>query len=222
MSAPFVDDAQVRRRLSQSLRAIRCTRGLRPRQVAARMGMALRSYQHFEAGGGRLPLALLERFAEAVDCDPVALLLGAQFDMPDLAMLCLDNKLAATLLGELRDFAAYEGQAADGLEAAAALSAFHRTFGELARYSREQADRRRALGLPGIAHRIVPQLTGRQLECLRWTQAGKSSADIGAILGISARTADDHLAAACRRLGVRTRVQAIATAQALGILRPYP
>jgi DNA-binding CsgD family transcriptional regulator len=53
-------------------------------------------------------------------------------------------------------------------------------------------------------------------------QAGKSSTDIGAILGISKRTVDDHLSAACRRLGVRTRVQAIAAAQALGILPPYP
>jgi DNA-binding CsgD family transcriptional regulator len=52
-------------------------------------------------------------------------------------------------------------------------------------------------------------LTARQLECLRWAAAGKSSADIGAIVGLSPRTVDDHLAAACRRLGVRTRVQAV-------------
>jgi len=55
-------------------------------------------------------------------------------------------------------------------------------------------------------------LTARQLECLRWAAAGKSSADIGAIIGLSARTVDDHLAAVCRRLGVRTRVQAVVLA----------
>jgi LuxR family transcriptional regulator of spore coat protein len=62
---------------------------------------------------------------------------------------------------------------------------------------------------------LVPALeplTARQLECLRWAAAGKSSADIGAIVGLSPRTVDDHLAAACRRLGVRTRVQAVVLA----------
>jgi DNA-binding CsgD family transcriptional regulator len=61
----------------------------------------------------------------------------------------------------------------------------------------------------------VPALespTARHLECLRWAAAGKSSADIGAIVGLSPRTVDDHLAAACRRLGVRTRVQAVVLA----------
>jgi DNA-binding CsgD family transcriptional regulator len=63
-------------------------------------------------------------------------------------------------------------------------------------------------------------LTARQLECLRWTAAGKSSADIGAIVGLSARTVDDHLAAACRRLGVRTRVQAVVQALQFQLIRP--
>ena len=52
-------------------------------------------------------------------------------------------------------------------------------------------------------------LTRRQLECLRWAGEGKSSVDIGSILDISAATVNEHLTDACRRLGVRTRVQAI-------------
>jgi len=57
-----------------------------------------------------------------------------------------------------------------------------------------------------------PPLTDRQLECLRWISLGKSSADIGVILRISGRTVDYHVNAICERLGVRTRMQAVAQA----------
>ncbi|HEY2359423.1 MAG TPA: helix-turn-helix transcriptional regulator [Phenylobacterium sp.] len=59
-------------------------------------------------------------------------------------------------------------------------------------------------------------LTARQVECLRWTEEGKSARDIGTILGISARTVDEHIAGACAALGVRTRVQAVVRARSLG------
>lgn len=61
------------------------------------------------------------------------------------------------------------------------------------------------------------RLTQRQLECLRWVRHGKSSTDIGEILGLSSHTVDEHLAGACHHLGVRTRCQAVAEAAALGI-----
>lgn len=63
-------------------------------------------------------------------------------------------------------------------------------------------------------------LSKRQIECLLWGREGKSSTDIGAIIGLSPRTVDDHFAAACEKLGVRTRVQAIAEATRLGLLPP--
>ena len=61
-------------------------------------------------------------------------------------------------------------------------------------------------------------ITRRQLECLAWAQEGKSATDIGAILGISPRTVENHLAKACEQLGVRTRIQAVVKARDLGIL----
>lgn len=64
------------------------------------------------------------------------------------------------------------------------------------------------------------RLTSRQLECLEWSRQGKSSGDIGNILGLSPRTIDEHLAAVCQALGVRTRVQAVAMALTEGLL-PY-
>lgn len=63
---------------------------------------------------------------------------------------------------------------------------------------------RSRIGTPGIK-----PPTPRQLECLKWVGEGKSSNDIGSILGIAPSTVNEHLAEACRRLGVRTRVQAI-------------
>ncbi len=65
-----------------------------------------------------------------------------------------------------------------------------------------------------------PALTIRQLQCLEWSRRGKSSADIGKILGLSPRTVDEHFAMACKALDVRTRVQAVSVALSIGLL-PY-
>lgn len=62
------------------------------------------------------------------------------------------------------------------------------------------------------------RLSQRQLDCLRWVREGKSAADIGQILGISTHTVQDHISAACQKLGVRTRVQAVAEAAVRGLL----
>ena len=62
------------------------------------------------------------------------------------------------------------------------------------------------------------RLSGRQLECLKWTREGKSAADIAQILGLSRFTVQEHLAQACARLGVRTRMQALSQAYVLGLL----
>lgn len=52
-------------------------------------------------------------------------------------------------------------------------------------------------------------LSQRQMQCLRWVRHGKSSSDIGDIIGLSTRTVDHYIADACRKLGVRTRTQAV-------------
>lgn len=61
-------------------------------------------------------------------------------------------------------------------------------------------------------------LTSRQRDCLRWVALGKSSTDIAAILDISHNTVDEHLANACARLGVRTRLQAALLAARMGLI----
>lgn len=66
--------------------------------------------------------------------------------------------------------------------------------------------------------RELVALSPRQLECLKWAEAGKSARDIGQILGISQRTVEKHLELACAALGVRTRIQAVVRARNLGVL----
>lgn len=73
--------------------------------------------------------------------------------------------------------------------------------------------------------RLVPSsaprsaaLTPRQRECLAWVRQGKSSGVIADILGLSSETVEEHIAAACRKLKVRTRVQAAVEASLLGLI----
>lgn len=61
-------------------------------------------------------------------------------------------------------------------------------------------------------------LSRRQLECLRWVREGKTSSEIAAILNVARKTVDEYVEGSCARLGVRTRVQAVARAMTLGML----
>lgn len=65
-------------------------------------------------------------------------------------------------------------------------------------------------------------LSPRQTECLFWVQEGKSSRDIGIILGVSHRIVERHVFNACHRLGVKTRLQAVIRARTLGLIGDPP
>lgn len=65
-----------------------------------------------------------------------------------------------------------------------------------------------------------PRLTPRERECLLWLTAGLRSDRIAERLGLARVTVDLHLARARRRLGARTREQAVAKALTLGLLQP--
>lgn len=52
------------------------------------------------------------------------------------------------------------------------------------------------------------QLTAREIECLQWVLEGKTNWEIGAIMGVTARTVQFHLSNSARKLGVVNRVQA--------------
>lgn len=55
-------------------------------------------------------------------------------------------------------------------------------------------------------------LTGRERDCVLWTAAGKTSAEVASILGISANTVNHYLAAAATKLGTVNKAHTVATA----------
>lgn len=61
-------------------------------------------------------------------------------------------------------------------------------------------------------------LTPRELECLKWCAAGKTSWEISQILNISQHTADWYLASATKKLQAVNRVQAVAEGFRKGLL----
>ena len=71
-------------------------------------------------------------------------------------------------------------------------------------------------------HALVDALTDRQRQCLSLASEGLTSSRIAAALGLSPRTVDEHLADACRLLGVRTRIQAVARLAAASAPRHRP
>lgn len=76
-----------------------------------------------------------------------------------------------------------------------------------------------SLVAPGAPEAPV-QLTFRERECLLWSARGKSSWDIGMILGISENTVNFHLKNALAKLGASTRIMAIVKAIRIGIIVP--
>jgi DNA-binding CsgD family transcriptional regulator len=63
-----------------------------------------------------------------------------------------------------------------------------------------------------------PSLTPRELEALRWTMEGKTAWEVGAILGITERTAVMHLNNAMHKLGCVSKHQAVVKAMQLGLI----
>lgn len=72
------------------------------------------------------------------------------------------------------------------------------------------AKQRRAL--PG-------RLTDREVCVLSWTAAGKTSSEIGMILGISTRTVNFHITTALMKLDAVNKTQAVVKAVMLGLLK---
>jgi LuxR family quorum-sensing transcriptional regulator LasR len=62
-------------------------------------------------------------------------------------------------------------------------------------------------------------LTPREMECLRWVAAGKTSWEISRILKVTEHTVVHHVRTFTRKLGVHSRHQAVLRAAALGLVK---
>lgn len=117
--------------LATALRNIRLARRMRTSELARELGMPLRTYEHLEAGRGKITYDKVVRFAEATNSDPVAILLSLPLKSHEFAVRCADNKLATILaiaLGELNDEL---GDDIEFLEPGTLIGAFTRVVKDL-------------------------------------------------------------------------------------------
>lgn len=63
-------------------------------------------------------------------------------------------------------------------------------------------------------------LTERELECVFWTAAGKTSGEVGTILGISENTVTHYLSSASSKLNTVNKAHTVAKAMTLGLISP--
>lgn len=73
--------------------------------------------------------------------------------------------------------------------------------------------------MPVVPALQVPALSPREIECLRWTMEGKTAWEVGAILGISERTAVLHVNNAAHKLDCTSKHQAVIKAMRLGLIQ---
>lgn len=70
-----------------------------------------------------------------------------------------------------------------------------------------------------LDHRATDNLTEREIDCLNWTAAGKTSVEIAEILGLSEHTINHYLNRATKKLDTVNRTQAVAKALRIGLIK---
>lgn len=69
-----------------------------------------------------------------------------------------------------------------------------------------------------LSAQVSGRLTQREIEIVKWTSEGKTSADIAVILGLSEHTVNSHITAAARKLDAVNRVHMVAIALRRGLV----
>ena len=132
--------------LSQALKGLRRRRKFLQPEVAGRMGLRPRTYEHFEAGKGPLYIDRIHAFARAISVDPHAILMALEIGSPEFAVRCAENKLVTIIVMALQDFDEANGDAIAQLDAQTLRSSFERLFKDLG----ELAQARAALSDPWL------------------------------------------------------------------------
>jgi DNA-binding CsgD family transcriptional regulator len=74
------------------------------------------------------------------------------------------------------------------------------------------------LVMPSLRASLAPSLTKQEKACLQWAAAGKANSVIADLMNIADATVSYHMAKVLKKLGVCTRVQAVALAVHLKML----
>lgn len=118
--------------LSAALRLIRNHRRMKSVDVADAMGMAPRSYEHFEAGGGRVNLARIHKFAEVTDSDYHSIIASLSLGSPAFALRTADNKLMTIFMVALQELDETVEDVLMELDGRTIINAFHKALQDLA------------------------------------------------------------------------------------------
>lgn len=124
--------------LAEAMRNIRKSRRMRPSEVAKAMGLPVRTYEHLEAGEGRMSYERIVKFAKVTNSDPDALLAVIQIDSPEFAQRCADNKLMRIMMFHIRELNEELGDDIAYLESGVVLGAMSRLSKELVEHVRKR------------------------------------------------------------------------------------
>ncbi|VWX49796.1 helix-turn-helix transcriptional regulator [Novosphingobium sp. 9U] len=131
MSFSFLDLSEERDILCKVFRAIKKKRNLTSREIADSMGLALRTYEQFESGSGRILFGQIQKFSEATDSDPFAILLAVMYRTPEFAVHCADNKFPLIITMSIERFAEDMGSDVSLLEPLNVITGCQRYLAEL-------------------------------------------------------------------------------------------
>ncbi|KSB91756.1 hypothetical protein AS593_06960 [Caulobacter vibrioides] len=125
---------------------------LKVEQIAEAMSLKPRTYEHFEAGGGRIRLDRIDQFAVALNADPHALYGAIMIGSPRFAYRAADNKLMTALLIGLQEFDQRAGDDIRLLDTMTVMTAFSETFERLHKEAQTRSElAERLSGGPAIA-----------------------------------------------------------------------
>ncbi|MFD2499793.1 helix-turn-helix domain-containing protein [Rhizorhabdus histidinilytica] len=137
----MVDKAEERSHaalIAEALKSIRKQRRMKPSEVAAEMGMPVRTYEHFEAGTARITYARIAAFARATGSDPVAILAAVPLRSAAFALRSADNKLMTIVFTMLRELNEELGPDIQYIDARTVIGAMDRLAKELVSHVRDR------------------------------------------------------------------------------------
>lgn len=136
MSGSDSDGKRRSKLLSDALRAVRAIRTAKPRELAEALGLSLRGYQNFEAGGGQLNVEHVMRWSWRIDCDPIGVFAAVQIGKPEFAAYVAQNKAMLAFMGQLQEFVEEAGDSIGLLETTTWVSSYRAMFKDLAEQAR--------------------------------------------------------------------------------------
>lgn len=131
MSSRDSDDRARAKLLSDALRAVRKMRPVKTEALAQALGLSVRGYQNFEAGGGALSVKHVMNFGAAIDCDPLGVLAAVQIGEPQFAAWVAHNKALLAFAMTLEEFVEETGDAIAHLDTTELVSSYRAMFKDL-------------------------------------------------------------------------------------------